>query len=125
MIRRPPRSTRTDTLFPYTTLFRSRHSLKSNPSDAVASCKSIETSAVSQFEFRLSGSRSVATPNAHRHTHRSILLSTPAPAAIVASTSLIEVRQLITLLRLARRLCQTVPLRTALPSPLLPAPTAK
>src|SRR3546814_1968147 len=31
MIRRPPRSTRTDTLFPYTTLFRSRrwHSCKS------------------------------------------------------------------------------------------------
>src|SRR3546814_6797199 len=25
MTRRPPRSTRTDTLFPYTTLFRSRH----------------------------------------------------------------------------------------------------
>src|SRR3546814_7768343 len=28
MIRRPPRSTRTDTLFPYTTLFRSRVSEK-------------------------------------------------------------------------------------------------
>src|SRR3546814_16647758 len=27
MIRRPPRSTRTDTLFPYTTLFRSKHLL--------------------------------------------------------------------------------------------------
>src|SRR3546814_18667103 len=27
MIRRPPRSTRTDTLFPYTTLFRSPHAL--------------------------------------------------------------------------------------------------
>src|SRR3546814_12619471 len=27
MIRRPPRSTRTDTLFPYTTLFRSGHDL--------------------------------------------------------------------------------------------------
>src|SRR3546814_18773091 len=27
MIRRPPRSTRTDTLFPYTTLFRSRQAL--------------------------------------------------------------------------------------------------
>src|SRR3546814_349631 len=27
MIRRPPRSTRTDTLFPYTTLFRSRYGL--------------------------------------------------------------------------------------------------
>src|SRR3546814_17317051 len=30
MIRRPPRSTRTDTLFPYTTLFRS----KARPGDA-------------------------------------------------------------------------------------------
>src|SRR3546814_11778528 len=28
MIRRPPRSTRTDTLFPYTTLFRSRDHFK-------------------------------------------------------------------------------------------------
>src|SRR3546814_12602852 len=28
MIRRPPRSTRTDTLFPYTTLFRSSHQMK-------------------------------------------------------------------------------------------------
>src|SRR3546814_6474263 len=28
MIRRPPRSTRTDTLFPYTTLFRSLHPAK-------------------------------------------------------------------------------------------------
>src|SRR3546814_8342869 len=27
MIRRPPRSTRTDTLFPFTTLFRSEHAL--------------------------------------------------------------------------------------------------
>src|SRR3546814_13161430 len=38
MIRRPPRSTRTDTLFPYTTLFRSYvQFLKSNPrySDAL------------------------------------------------------------------------------------------
>src|SRR3546814_21063183 len=29
MIRRPPRSTRTDTLFPYTTLFRSRAAIES------------------------------------------------------------------------------------------------
>src|SRR3546814_3070418 len=28
MIRRPPRSTRTDTLFPYTTLFRSRRAVR-------------------------------------------------------------------------------------------------
>src|SRR3546814_3591619 len=32
MIRRPPRSTRTDTLFPYTTLFRSRYSPSVSPS---------------------------------------------------------------------------------------------
>src|SRR3546814_3725604 len=32
MIRRPPRSTRTDTLFPYTTLFRSSWLDKKNPS---------------------------------------------------------------------------------------------
>src|SRR3546814_9511387 len=31
MIRRPPRSTRTDTLFPYTTLFRSRHTSRRPP----------------------------------------------------------------------------------------------
>src|SRR3546814_14974906 len=30
MLRRPPRSTRTDTLFPYTTLFRSRRVLDMN-----------------------------------------------------------------------------------------------
>src|SRR3546814_16906806 len=30
MIRRPPRSTRTDTLFPYTTLFRSRAADRGN-----------------------------------------------------------------------------------------------
>src|SRR3546814_10502796 len=31
MIRRPPRSTRTDTLFPYTTLFRSPRSASASP----------------------------------------------------------------------------------------------
>src|SRR3546814_11093919 len=31
MIRRPPRSTRTDTLFPYTTLFRSRQRMAVAP----------------------------------------------------------------------------------------------
>src|SRR3546814_4791895 len=34
MIRRPPRSTRTDTLFPYTTLFRSEQ--RPNPSSRIA-----------------------------------------------------------------------------------------
>src|SRR3546814_6029682 len=34
MIRRPPRSTRTDTLFPYTTLFRSVAPLQEPPGEA-------------------------------------------------------------------------------------------
>src|SRR3546814_4187888 len=34
MIRRPPRSTRTDTLFPYTTLFRSRLGQRPRVADA-------------------------------------------------------------------------------------------
>src|SRR3546814_8063171 len=38
MIRRPPRSTRTDTLFPYTTLFRSPPKLPAN-SPAKAACR--------------------------------------------------------------------------------------
>src|SRR3546814_3308284 len=33
MIRRPPRSTRTDTLFPYTTLFRSRFAALRDPAE--------------------------------------------------------------------------------------------
>src|SRR3546814_4507526 len=36
MIRRPPRSTRTDTLFPYTTLFRSLVELSDEQLDSVA-----------------------------------------------------------------------------------------
>src|SRR3546814_5597225 len=35
MIRRPPRSTRTDTLFPYTTLFRSLAQTAGDPREAV------------------------------------------------------------------------------------------
>src|SRR3546814_11989103 len=35
MIRRPPRSTRTDTLFPYTTLFRSRKPVPKAPGSSV------------------------------------------------------------------------------------------
>src|SRR3546814_2001686 len=37
MIRRPPRSTRTDTLFPYTTLFRSSHPVSARKSRAAPS----------------------------------------------------------------------------------------
>src|SRR3546814_18904946 len=38
MIRRPPRSTRTDTLFPYTTLFRSRGAGQPTDDEPVGKC---------------------------------------------------------------------------------------
>src|SRR3546814_1547060 len=38
MIRRPPRSTRTDTLFPYTTLFRSKLICAPRPSPVFTAC---------------------------------------------------------------------------------------
>src|SRR3546814_2358283 len=44
MIRRPPRSTRTDTLFPYTTLFRSAECTK---------CSFNEITATKSIEFRI------------------------------------------------------------------------
>src|SRR3546814_9083558 len=51
MMRRPPRSTRTDTLFPYTTLFRSRRMVLSP--DYVG--------ALNLFEIEFHGERSVET----------------------------------------------------------------
>src|SRR3546814_3382633 len=45
MIRRPPRSTRTDTLFPYTTLFRSRYVI---PTDAP---KSFDPEKITSYEI--------------------------------------------------------------------------
>src|SRR3546814_16807795 len=42
MIRRPPRSTRTDTLFPYTTLFRSLHHIATP--DALAGSVEVDNS---------------------------------------------------------------------------------
>src|SRR3546814_6725407 len=44
MIRRPPRSTRTDTLFPYTTLFRSRQRrIAFQPDDRVGGLRGAES----------------------------------------------------------------------------------
>src|SRR3546814_11633473 len=42
MIRRPPRSTRTDTLFPYTTLFRSRRPIPMAVERAVVDALGLE-----------------------------------------------------------------------------------
>src|SRR3546814_1741568 len=54
MIRRPPRSTRTDTLFPYTTLFRSRTGTNRvlPPSSAVASTPRAPTDLFNSWQKR-------------------------------------------------------------------------
>src|SRR3546814_15715315 len=67
MIRRPPRSTRTDTLFPYTTLFRSerfpcrgpcRRTCRSRPPlDRSPACSSRERGPVDHFRRGRHGSR--------------------------------------------------------------------
>src|SRR3546814_20440205 len=51
MIRRPPRSTRTDTLFPYTTLFRSITSYLAIKRDGIATLKKLgaSTSVISRI----------------------------------------------------------------------------
>src|SRR3546814_19108650 len=53
MSRRPPRSTRTDTLFPYTTLFRSRSAtIRSRVGSARA--RKISSSSVMTWDIKLS-----------------------------------------------------------------------
>src|SRR3546814_14453128 len=66
MIRRPPRSTRTDTLFPYTTLFRSLHFLLETvfaglPDDARLLCVGAGTGAeIAHLAQRFPGWRFLA-----------------------------------------------------------------
>src|SRR3546814_9554674 len=67
MIRRPPRSTRTDTLFPYTTLFRSRqfrtrHQQPFPGSEEVPACPGCS------IYREQSGSRSADTARSEEHT---------------------------------------------------------
>src|SRR3546814_1021604 len=55
MIRRPPRSTRTDTLFPYTTLFRSgelRIDDSTGPFHSRAQCRAMAATVISDLSSR-------------------------------------------------------------------------
>src|SRR3546814_17799668 len=52
MIRRPPRSTRTDTLLPYTTLFRSLFKTTPEPTSAAQGRKSAGRLAVRRYSTR-------------------------------------------------------------------------
>src|SRR3546814_4292496 len=55
MIRRPPRSTRTDTLFPYTTLFRSASSCWRSGSFIAINCGALPESLVESELFGYTG----------------------------------------------------------------------
>src|SRR3546814_1560983 len=68
MIRRPPRSTRTDTLFPYTTLFRARSAL-------ATCCPPVVTSDGTMIAGRPVAASSNKVPDPPRQTTRSALAS--------------------------------------------------
>src|SRR3546814_5281040 len=60
MIRRPPRATRTDTLFPYTTLFRSsakaRTSISASSSDCTVAARKASSSSTKMTCWRVTNS---------------------------------------------------------------------
>src|SRR3546814_12291352 len=68
MIRRPPRSTRTDTLFPYTTLFRSGGNRVRRPDSREPACRR------ARCPWHISSTRRTRTAVRHRdgcgHLHR-------------------------------------------------------
>src|SRR3546814_3346537 len=71
MIRRPPRSTRTDTLFPYTTLFRSLH-----PSPSPACGRGRRAAPGEGLAFRqTTGMPDTQRPDARSEEHTSELQS--------------------------------------------------
>src|SRR3546814_2962628 len=81
MIRRPPRSTRTDTLFPYTTLFRSsvavklvmqvragRHAGRSDIADDLALLDPLPCRHLEPAHMRIGGGKAVAVARSEEHT---------------------------------------------------------
>src|SRR3546814_11391396 len=86
MIRRPPRSTRTDTLFPYTTLFRSMLDLaakldflREQRGACLAILLALSGERLAAF-LRQFGGRSEVLGIGHRHSPRDPISRDPAPA---------------------------------------------
>src|SRR3546814_3084399 len=99
MIRRPPRSTRTDTLFPYTTLFRSDQRLVGGVDRATWRTAHVHlTEDVGDVD---PGTASTATATEQRHQHddheaddpaaRGDALSTEAAHAHTSGAAVLEV----------------------------------
>src|SRR3546814_8240132 len=89
MIRRPPRSTRTDTLFPYTTLFRSALGDKS-PSTASGSRTRVTAAASAASSSRLVVRNDLTTVSSASLTGEVSPVSSTAVTA--ASSSLVNTR---------------------------------
>src|SRR3546814_1647145 len=71
MIRRPPRSTRTDTLFPYTTLFRSQHPLPGELGRLVEGIPELARDLRTQQQFMFSACEQLADFKAGEDMERS------------------------------------------------------
>src|SRR3546814_6832121 len=66
MIRRPPRSTRTDTLFPYTTLFRSRRGRRFRPDPRISRQHQFQPSVVREHLEPASAAQRGVDPQGYR-----------------------------------------------------------
>src|SRR3546814_10477034 len=117
MIRRPPRSTRTDTLFPYTTLFRSRrdrtaagrdtHAADPRKRDAVGGVvprKDRPARRRRRDGFRAQISRDVKEAAAAQSLRRMACASARGVAAELGETARVAVEQSVPALRLVRRI---------------------
>src|SRR3546814_4309325 len=98
MIRRPPRSTRTDTLFPYTTLFRSggrsdRHA-RADVARPAADGGGLEAVDARRFEGKLGGDfrKAVHIGNRRRHEEAGLRIQLPEPVANLANIDLLAGR---------------------------------
>src|SRR3546814_17539813 len=91
MIRRPPRSTRTDTLFPYTTLFRSQLSQDPSLLAAEAASMSLFSSArIIKLELSGSGDDSLAAVEALLAAETAINPVVATGASVTAKSKLVK-----------------------------------
>src|SRR3546814_8756864 len=82
MIRRPPRSTRTDTLFPYTTLFRSPEDLADDPGRRG---QYLEAERLGRLNRQGAHATEYMTPDVHRTADRWNLKIRPGEEAVYTS----------------------------------------